>query len=417
MKYIERDIYLNRLIARRHNRRIKIVTGVRRSGKSFLLFNLFSDWLKSNNVSESHIIKIDLENRRNKTLRDPDNLLDYIDSKMEDKDMYYIMIDEIQLVPEFEDVLNSYLKIENADVYVTGSNARFLSKDIITTFRGRGDQIHILPLSFREYHSAFERPKEETLPEYLLYGGLPETIRMTTIEEKVTFLKNVYEETYIRDIVERYNIKQEEELEILINIVSSTVGSLTNPQKIANTFESSRQNNLSAVTIKKYLDIICESFLMEKAERYDVKGRKYINTPYKYYFVDPGLRNARMNFRQPDFSHIMENVIYNELRVRGFNVDVGVVPVTKMENGKQLRKQYEIDFVCNLGSQRYYIQAAYRMESDAKIAQEKASLRNVNDSFKKIVIVGEHTPVIRDESGITTISIYDFLLNENSLDL
>lgn len=417
MKYIERDIYLNRLIARRHNRRIKIVTGVRRSGKSFLLFNLFSDWLKSNNVSESHIIKIDLENRRNKTLRDPDNLLDYIDSKMEDKDMYYIMIDEIQLVPEFEDVLNSYLKIENADVYVTGSNARFLSKDIITTFRGRGDQIHIHPLSFREYHSAFERPKEETLPEYLLYGGLPETIRMTTIEEKVTFLKNVYEETYIRDIVERYNIKQEEELEILINIVSSTVGSLTNPQKIANTFESSRQNNLSAVTIKKYLDIICESFLMEKAERYDVKGRKYINTPYKYYFVDPGLRNARMNFRQPDFSHIMENVIYNELRVRGFNVDVGVVPVTKMENGKQLRKQYEIDFVCNLGSQRYYIQAAYRMESDAKIAQEKASLRNVNDSFKKIVIVGEHTPVIRDESGITTISIYDFLLNENSLDL
>lgn len=417
MKYIERDIYLNRLIARRHNRRIKIVTGVRRSGKSFLLFNLFSDWLKSNNVSESHIIKIDLENRRNKTLRDPDNLLDYIDSKMEDKDMYYIMIDEIQLVPEFEDVLNSYLKIENADVYVTGSNARFLSKDIITTFRGRGDQIHIHPLSFREYHSAFERPKEETLPEYLLYGGLPETIRMTTIEEKVTFLKNVYEETYIRDIVERYNIKQEEELEILINIVSSTVGSLTNPQKIANTFESSRQNNLSAVTIKKYLDIICESFLMEKAERYDVKGRKYINTPYKYYFVDPGLRNARMNFRQPDFSHIMENVIYNELRVRGFNVDVGVVPVTKMENGKQLRKQYEIDFVCNLGSQRYYIQAAYRMESDAKIAQEKASLRNVNDSFKKIVIVGEHTPVVRDESGITTISIYDFLLNENSLDL
>lgn len=417
MNYIKRDIYLNRLIARRHNRRIKIVTGVRRSGKSFLLFNIFSDWLKSNNVSKSHIIKIDLENRRNKALRDPDKLLDYIDSKMEDKEMYYIMIDEIQLVPEFEDVLNSYLKIENADVYVTGSNARFLSKDIITTFRGRGDQIHIHPLSFREYHSAFERPKEETLPEYLLYGGLPETITMTTIEEKVTFLKNVYEETYIRDIVERYNIKQEEELEILFNIVSSTVGSLTNPQKIANTFESSRQNNLSAVTIKKYLDMICESFLMEKAERYDVKGRKYINTPYKYYFVDPGLRNARMNFRQPDFSHIMENVIYNELRVRGFNVDVGVVPVTKKENGKQLRKQYEIDFVCNLGSQRYYIQAAYRMESDAKIAQEKASLRNVNDSFKKIVIVGEHTPVIRDESGITTISIYDFLLKENSLDL
>ena len=417
MTAIKRDIYLDRLIARRHNHRIKIVTGVRRSGKSFLLFNLFSDWLKENNIPDSHIIKIDLENRRNKSLRDPDALLAHIDSQMTDRDMYYIMIDEVQLVPEFEDVLNSYLKVENADVYVTGSNARFLSKDIITTFRGRGDVVHIYPLSFSEYHSAFELPKEETLPEYLLYGGLPETIPMMSGEEKVAFLRNVYEETYIRDIVERYHIKQEEELEILFDIVSSSVGSLTNPQKISNTFASLRQSNLSAVTIKKYLDIICESFLMERVARYDVKGRKYIDTPHKYYFADPGLRNARMNFRQPDYSHVMENVIYNELRVRGFNVDVGVVPVVIREDGKQKRRQYEIDFVCNLGSKRYYIQSAYRMESDAKIEQEEASLRNVDDSFKKIVIVGEHTPVLRNETGITTISIYDFLLNPNSLDL
>lgn len=417
MRLIKRDIYLNRLIARRHNQRIKIVTGVRRSGKSFLLFNLFSNWLSANNVSDSHIIKIDLENRRNKTLRDPDALLEYIDSQMFDTEMYYILIDEIQLVSEFEDVLNSYLKVKNADVYVTGSNARFLSKDIVTTFRGRGDVIHIYPLSFSEYHSAFDRPKEETLSEYLLYGGLPETIPMTTGEEKVAFLRNVYEETYIRDILERYNIKQEEELEILFDIVSSTVGSLTNPQRIANTFVSLRQSNLSAVTIKKYLDIICESFLMEKAVRYDVKGRKYIDTPCKYYFADPGLRNARMNFRQPDFSHTMENVIYNELRIRGLNVDVGVVPVVVRENGKQMRRQYEIDFVCNLGSRRYYIQSAYRMENKAKIAQEEASFRNIDDSFKKIIVVGEHTPVFHNEAGITIISIYDFLLNSNSLEL
>lgn len=417
MKSIRRDTYLNRLIARRHNHRIKIVTGVRRSGKSYLLFNLFSNWLINNNIPENHIIKVDLEDRRNKALRDPDALLEYIDSKMVDSDMYYILIDEIQHVAEFEDVLNSYLKVKNADVYVTGSNARFLSKDIITTFRGRGDVVHIYPLSYSEYHSSFEKAKEETLSEYLLYGGLPETVFMSTAEEKVAFLHNVYEETYIKDIVERYNIKQEEELGILFDIVSSTVGSLTNPQKIANTFDSLRKCNLSAVTIKKYLDIICESFLMEKVSRYDIKGRKYIDTPQKYYFADPGLRNARMNFRQPDFSHVMENIIYNELRKRGFNVDVGVVPVTVRENGKQSRRQYEIDFVCNLGSRKYYIQAAYQMKDESKVAQEEASLCNVDDSFKKIVIVGNHTPVLHNEAGITTMSIYDFLLKENSLEL
>lgn len=417
MNTIRRNIYLNRLITRRHNHRIKIVTGVRRSGKSFLLFNLFSEWLLANGVEKDNILRIDLEDRRNKTLRNPDALLRYIDSKMTNDSMYYILIDEVQLVDEFEDVLNSYLKIANADIYVTGSNARFLSKDIATTFRGRGDVVHIYPLSFSEYHSAFNRPKEETLVEYLLYGGLPETVSMTTDEEKVSFLRNVYEETYIKDILDRYNIKQENELEILFDIVSSTTGSLTNPQRISNTFASVHKNSLSAITVKKYLDIICESFLLEKVSRFDVKGRKYIDSPFKYYFADPGLRNVRMNFRQPDFSHVMENVIYNELRRRGYNVDVGVVPVVIREEGRQTRKQYEIDFVCNLGSRRYYIQSAYRMADDAKIAQEEASLRSVDDSFKKILIVGEHTPVMHNDAGIATISIYDFLLNPDSLEL
>lgn len=418
MKSIKRDIYLNRLIKRRHNGRIKIVTGVRRSGKTYLLFTLFTEWLKEQGVDDAHIIQINLEDRRNKALRDPDALLEYIDSRIHGESMHYIMVDEIQNVPEFEDVLNSYLQMRNADVYVTGSNARFLSKDVITTFRGRGDEVRIYPLSFSEYHSAFDRPMEATLQEYMLYGGLPQIVFMETDEEKTEFLKEIYEQTYLRDIKERYVIKQEEELEVLLNILSSTVGSLTNPQKLANTFDTLKKSDLSAVTIKKYLDYICDSFLVERASRYDVKGKKYIDTPYKYYFADSGLKNARINFRQNDDSHTMENIIYNELRRRGYNVDVGVVPVVvKGEDGKQSRKQYEIDFVCNLGSKRYYIQSAYRMESDEKVIQEEASLRNVDDSFKKIIILGQHTPVRRNEVGITTMSIYDFLLKENSLEL
>lgn len=418
MYQIKRDLYLNRLITRRHNGRIKIVTGVRRSGKTYLLFTLFKEWLKENGVDEAHIIQINLEDRRNKILRDPDALLEYIDSQIHGNQMHYILVDEIQYVPEFEDVLNSYLQMRNADVYVTGSNARFLSKDVITTFRGRGDEVRIYPLSFSEYHAAFERPMEATLQEYMLYGGLPQIVFMETDEEKTEFLKGIYEETYLRDIKDRYVIRHDEELEILLNILSSTVGSLTNPQKLANTFDSLKKCDLSAVTIKKYLDYICDSFLVEKASRYDVKGKKYIDTPYKYYFVDTGLKNARINFRQNDDSHTMENIIFNELRKRGFNVDIGVVPVViRGENGKQSRKQYEIDFVCNLGSKRYYIQSAYRMDTDEKVIQEEASLRNVNDSFKKIVILGQHTPIRRNEAGITTMSIYDFLLKENSLDL
>ena len=415
---IKRDIYLNRLIARRHNHRIKIVSGVRRGGKTYLLFTLFSEWLIDNGVPPHKIIKINLEDRRNKQLRDPDNLLNYIDSRIQGDEMHYVMIDEIQHVAEFEDVLNSYLQMPNVDVYVTGSNSRFLSRDVITTFRGRGDEVRVWPLKFSEFCCAFNRSNSENLLDYLHFGGLPETIGMTTSEEKVVFLKNIFEETYLRDIKERYSINNEDAMEMLFDIISSSVGSLTNPRKLANAFHSLKGSDLSEVTIKRYLDIICESFLLEKAARYDVKGKKYIDTPHKYYFVDAGLRNARLNFRQPDYSHVMENLIFNELRVRGFNVDVGVVPVVVRNiEGRQIRKQYEIDFVCNLGSKRYYIQSAFSMPTEEKRIQEKASLVNINDSFKKIIVVKDVINVTRDEDGITTMSIYDFLLKENSLEL
>lgn len=397
---------------------IKIITGVRRSGKSYLLFNLFVDWLEENGIDERHILRIDLENRRNRALRDPDTLLEHIDSQMTDDKMYYILIDEIQLVNEFEDVLNSYLKIENADIYVTGSNARFLSKDVITTFRGRGEEIKVYPLNFREFMSATDKSVELAFEEYMTYGGLPQILQYGSEERKSEYLKALFIETYIIDIKERYQVKNDEELEILLDIISSSIGALTNPYKLANTFESEKKVKLTDKTIKIYLDYICDSFLVEKVQRYDVKGRKYIDTPYKYYFIDLGLRNARLNFRQLEKSHMMENVIYNELRVRGFNVDVGVVPVfVRDANGKNKRVSYEIDFVCNRGNQRYYIQSAYQLDSEEKTKQEKNSLRNVDDSFKKIVIVGNPILVERDNDGITKISIYDFLLKENSLEL
>ena len=415
---IERKIYLDKVVESRHNGMIKIITGIRRSGKSFLLFDLFADWLEAEGVSSDHIIKIDLENRRNKSLRNPDNLLEFIDSKMIDKEMYYILIDEIQLVDEFEDVLNSYLKIKNADVYVTGSNARFLSKDVITTFRGRGEEIKVFPLNFREFMSATDKGTELAFEEFMTYGGLPQVVEYKSEERKAEYLKALFAETYITDIKERYNVKHDEELEILLDIISSNIGCLTNPSKLANTFQSEKKVKLSDKTIKNYLDYICDSFLVEKSQRYDIKGKKYIDTPYKYYFVDLGLRNARLNFRQLEKTHMMENIIYNELRVRGFNVDVGIVPlVIRDENGSQKRVSYEVDFVANKGNQRYYIQSAYRLDSDEKIAQEQNSLRNVDDSFKKIVIVGNPILVERDNNGITTMSVYDFLLKENSLEL
>ena len=415
---IKRPLYLQKLISRRHNGMIKIVTGIRRCGKSYLLSTLYASWLMEQGVGNDHIITINLEDRRNRRLRDPDTLLEYIDSKLTDDDVHYIMIDEIQHVNEFEDVLNSYLNKPNADVYVTGSNARFLSKDVITTFRGRGDEVKLYPLSFAEIFPYMDMQKDRALITYMLFGGLPQVVQKPSEEEKNEYLKGLFTHTYIKDIKERYDIKNTEMLDELLNILASDIGALTNPTKLTNTFESVKHTKVNRMTLTSYLDYICDSFLVEKASRYDVKGKKYIDSPYKYYFTDCGLRNALLNFRQTEPSHLMENVIYNELRVRGFNVDVGVVPIQqRKEDGTRERKYFEVDFVCNMGSRRYYIQSAYRMPDEEKMKQEEASLRNIDDSFKKIIIVGEDTPVLRNESGITTIGIYDFLLRENSLEM
>lgn len=415
---IERPLYLKQLIALRHNGMIKIVTGIRRCGKSFLLSTIYSGWLKEQGVADDHIIDINLEDRRNKALRDPDNLLAFIDSKIKDDDMHYIMIDEIQLVPEFEDVLNSYLNMPNADVYVTGSNARFLSSNVRTEFAGRGDEIRLHPLSFSEFNSVRGDDKTLNLREYMVYGGMPQVVLRETEKEKSEVLKALFQRTYIRDIVERYNIKNTDVLDELLNIVASAIGGLTNPTKLCNTFESVRHERVNRMTITSYLSYLCESFLIEKASQYDIKGKRYIDSPYKYYFSDCGLRNARLNFRQIEFTHLLENVIYNELLIRGFNVDVGVVPKqVRTDDGSRIRRNYEVDFVCNQGSRRYYIQSAYKMLDEEKVRREENSLRNIDDSFKKIIILGESTPVIRNDYGITIISIYDFLLNEDSLEL
>jgi hypothetical protein len=397
---------------------IKIITGIRRCGKSFLLFTLFSDWLKQQGVSPQHIIKIDLEDRRNKPLRDPDALLNFIDSQIKDDLMHYVMIDEVQLVPEFEDVLNSYLKIPNVDVYATGSNARFLSKDIITTFRGRSFEVKVYPLNFREFFSCYSGSEKDALDEFMTFGGMPQILSFNNPELKSEYLKNLYTETYIRDIKERHQIKNDEDMENTLDFLSSAIGSLTNPTKLANTFETVKKEKISRNTICNYLEYICDAFLAEKAVRYDVKGKKYLDTPYKFYFTDLGLRNARLNFRQLEPSHMMENLIYNELRIRGFNIDIGVVPIVKKNSeGKQERSRLEIDFICNKGSQKYYIQSAYQMLDEQKIKQEEASLRNVDDSFKKIIIVADNIIIRRNEEGIATIGIYEFLLKDNSLEL
>lgn len=415
---IQRPLYLSQLVSRMHNGMIKVVTGLRRCGKSYLVFNIFRDYLKSQGVDDAHIIEVNLEDRRSKDLRDPDVLLKFIDSKIGDDKMHYILLDEVQMVDEFEDVLNSYLHVRNADVYVTGSNAKFLSKDVITEFRGRGDEVKVYPLSFREFSSVFDGSKQLALDEYMTFGGLPFVAGLSNPEQKSAYLKNLFAETYVKDIRERYGIRNDDELEELLNILSSSIGGLTNPRKLADTFKSVKHIQLSPATIKAYLEYICDSFLAHKSMRFDVKGKRYIGTPNKYYFTDLGLRNARLNFRQDEPTHIMENVIFNELLVRGFNVDVGVVPVVERdETGKQKRRQLEVDFICNQGSRRYYIQSAYRMPTEAKQEQEQASLLRIDDSFKKIIIVGNETIVHRNEQGITTMSIYDFLLNENSLEL
>lgn len=416
---IERTNYLKKLIAKRHNGKIKIVTGIRRCGKSYLLDTLYADWLRQQGVDDKHIININLEDRRNRALRDPDALLVHIDAQLTDNAMHYIMIDEIQLVPEFEDVLNSYLNMPNADVYVTGSNARFLSKQVRTEFAGRGEEVRLYPLTFAEYYSAFPSiDMANALRDYMIYGGLPQVVEKQSHEEKVEMLAALFENTYVSDIVARYKIRNTEVLDELLNILSSSIGGLTNATKIANTFMSVKQEKVSRNTIVSYLDYICESFLMEKAGRYDIKGRRYIDSPYKYYFSDCGLRNVRLNFRQVEYTHLLENVIYNELRARGYSVDVGVVPKQIWnDKGGHSREYYEVDFVCNQGSRRYYLQSAYRMIDEEKVKQEETSLRCIDDSFKKIIILGEYTPVLHNESGITIISIYDFLLKENSLEL
>ena len=415
---IERSKYLAELISLQNNGMIKIITGMRRCGKSYLLFEIFVSYLKEHGISSEQIIAVDLEDYRNRELRKPDNLYAYMENRMKSKEKYYILLDEVQMLEHFEEVLNGFLRMPNADVYVTGSNARLLSKDIITEFRGRGYEVKMYPLCFREYMSAYQGTMQAGLNEYLLYGGLPQILMYNTEEQKVRFLKTLFDETYIKDIKDRYDIRKDDDLEELINIIPSNIGALNSPNKLANTFRSEKKSAVSYDTIKNYIDFLSDSFLVEKATRYDIKGKHYIDSPFKYYFMDLGLRNARINFRQNERTHLMENLVYNELRARSFNVDVGSVSsVGTNSEGKRLRSTLEVDFVCNLGSRRYYIQSAYRMPSEEKLEQERASLLRIGDAFKKIIVTGEEGPITRDEHGITTISIYDFLLKENSLEL
>lgn len=415
---IKRDRYLNLLISKKHNGLIKVITGMRRCGKSYLLFNLFKDYLLSEGIEKSHIIEIAFDAYENKQFRDPDVLYPYLKEQIKDDGMYYVLLDEVQLLGEFEAILNSLTRMKNVDVYVTGSNARFLSKDVITEFRGRGDEVHMYPLSFAEFMSVYPGTKQDGWNEYMLYGGLPLVLSFTTPDQKIAFLKSLFEETYISDIVGRHNIRNKAELEELLNILSSAIGSLTNPEKLAATFRSVKNKKISSNTIKKYIDYLCDSFLIDSAVRYDVKGKKYIDTPVKYYFTDMGLRNARLNFRQLEETHSMENIIFNELKIRGFNVDVGVImQYDTNEKGNSIRKQLEIDFVCNKGSKRYYIQSAYAIPDQAKMEQEQRSLMLTGDFFKRIIITKDTPAPYYNENGVLIMSVYDFLLNENSLDI
>lgn len=414
---IKRDYYLNKLIAKQHNGLIKVVTGMRRCGKSYLLFNLFKDYLMENNVAADHIIEVAFDSFENIKYQDPEVLYPFIKEQIVDKEKYYIILDEIQLLGKFESVLNGLMRIPNVDVYVTGSNAKFLSKDIITEFRGRGDEMHMNPLSFSEFMSVYDGNKYDGWHDYILYGGLPSVVQLQNAEQKIEYLKNIFEETYINDIIDRHKVKNRAELEELLNILSSSIGSLTNPRKLEATFKSVKQVTISAKTINNYLDYLCDSFLITAAHRYDIKGRKYIGSPMKYYFTDIGLRNARINFRQLEETHTMENIIYNELLTRGYNVDVGVVTIQQRDSaGKMMRKQLEVDFVCNKGSKRYYIQSAYSMPTAEKMEQEQRSLVKIDDSFKKIIITKDTPAPTYNEAGILVMSVYDFLLNANSLE-
>lgn len=428
---IRRDFYLEKLIKRKHNGLIKVVTGIRRCGKSFLLNNLFYHHLLESGVDTDHIIRFAFDSaddlhligesliQMNKEKRgaDPEKFTAYIRAKVADDGMYYLLLDEIQMLDCFEAVLNGYLRKENMDIFVTGSNAKLLSKDIATEFAGRGDEIHMYPLSFSEFMSVYHGDKYAGLSEYMLYGGIPLVVLRDDAGDKAAALENLFSEIYIRDICRRNRVRNVGELEDLLNILSSAIGSLTNPEKLKNTFKTAKKSRITSATIQKYLTFFEDSFLIESAQRYDIRGKAYIETPKKYYFSDLGLRNARINFRQFEQTHSMENVIYNELRMRGYHVDVGVVPIAEKDaEGKVTRKQLEVDFVCNLGSSRYYIQSAYSLPDEAKRTQEIRPFRKIDDSFKKIIVTKDVVPPYYDEYGILTLNIYDFLLDPKSLE-
>ena len=408
---IDRNKYLSRLLDSRLNGLVKIVTGIRRSGKSFLLFNIFKQRLLNEGVDAGHIIEMQFDDFANKRYRVPEVFYNYVKERIKDGRVYYIILDEVQLLGDFEDVLNGLMHIENVDIYMTGSNARFLSKDIVTEFRGRGLQIHISPLSFAELMTFYNGSKEDALEHYLRYGGLPQVALQPNDEYRSTVLKDLLKETYIIDILERNRVKNSAELEELLAMLASGIGGLTNPQKLSNTFKTVKNVSIGAPTLKSYIDYFCDAFLVEQVNRYDVKGKRYIGTPLKYYFSDLGLRNALLNFRQVEKTHLMENLIYNELRSRGYNVDVGVVPYNgKNAQGVSFRTQLEVDFVCNKGSQRLYVQSALALPTQEKINQETNSLRRIDDGFQKMVVVGDHTIGSHDENGILFINIYDFLM-------
>ena len=415
---IKRDFYLQKLIAKKHNGLIKVITGVRRCGKSYLLFTLFKQHLLECGVGKDHIIEIPFDSFENKKYRDPEMLYPYVKEQLVDDQKYYILLDEVQLLGEFESVLNGFMRIPNVDVYVTGSNAKFLSKDIITEFRGRGDELHMNPLSFAEFMTVYEGNKYDGWNEYVLYGGLPPVVLLPTPEQKIELLKRLFDETYVNDIVGRHRIRNKDEFEELINILSSGIGSLTNPKKLADTFKTKKRIKISVNTIKNYLDYLCDAFIVSRATRYDIKGKKYIDTPQKYYFSDVGLRNARINFRQIEENHTMENVLFNELVNRGFNVDVGLVVTRERdEAGNRQQKQLEVDFVCNKGAKRYYVQSAFAIPDELKMQQESHSLLRIDDAFKKIIVVKDTPAPWYTDDGILVISVYDFLLNADSLDM
>ncbi len=413
---IRRDHYLNKLLLKRHNGLIKVITGIRRCGKSYLLFTIFKHHLLEEGVPPDHIIELAFDSFENKAYRDPNVLYPYIKGQIKDDGDYYVLLDEVQLLDEFESVLNGLMRIPNVDVYVTGSNAKFLSKDVITEFRGRGDELHIQPLSFAEFMSVYPGDRYEGWSEYVLYGGLPPVVLLKTEEEKIEFLKRLFQETYINDIVGRHRIRNRAEFEELIDILSSGIGSLTNPKKLADTFKSKKQKVISVNTVKNYLDFLCDAFIVSRAVRYDIKGKQYMNTPYKFYFTDVGLRNARINFRQIEENHTMENIIYNELVARDYNVDVGLIEYSREDStGKPVHRQLEVDFVCNKGSRRYYIQSAFSIPDSEKMQQESNSLRRIQDCFQKIIVVKDVMKPRYTEDGILVMDVYDFLLNQDSL--